>query len=204
MADNANPPNPDPKPDDQPPGDEPDGKEEKQPPGEDERKFSQSDVDAAVKARLARERANLKELQEKAKRLDEIEAANKSDAERLTAAQAEAEAKAQAAETRLRSLSLKNAVAMACLKAEVSDVEVVQSLIGDPTKVEFDEDGEPIGIADRVRDIVKARPYLKGSKFQGTADGGRAADRVDPTDPEALGAMDMDKYLEARSKWNKT
>jgi hypothetical protein len=181
-------------------GDE--GKEEK-PSEESEKRFSQADLDKAISERLRRERANLKELQEKAKRFDELEAANKSDAERLTAAQKEAEAKAAAAEQKLQKLALQNAIAMACLKAEVADVEVVQSLIGSST-IEFDEDGNPQGVAERVAEIVKARPYLKGSKFQGDADGGRKSDPPNPNDPEALGKLSMDDFMAQRAKWAKT
>lgn len=182
------------------------GQEDKGKETKEDRLFTKADVEREIANRLKREKAANKDLADKARKFDELEAANRTEAEKAAAAQLESEKKAEAAETRAKALALKSAVTSACLKFDIPDVEIVRSLIGDPSKWEFDaDDGEPLGVDERVSEIVKARPFLKGTKFAGSADGGKTADKVDLNDPEELGKLGMEEYLEQRAKrLNKT
>lgn len=197
------------------------GEEEKPPTGEEENQddngnddedkgskgtYNQDEVNRIVKERLARatkgqlSREEVKALQDKAKKFDELDAQSKTAQER---AEAEAQANKESAEKatqRARSKALRASIAEACSALGIQDVAVVKALIADGEAIEYDDEDEPIGITDRVKDIVKARPSLKSGRFEGGADGGpKAGDKEDYSDPAYLATLTMDQFMAARA-----
>ena len=172
-----------------------------------EKRFTQKELDQHIKDRLARAgkgmptKAELAELREKAKKHDELAAASQTAEERAKADKEAADAKAVAATARARSKSLKAAIASACAKQGVADLEVITALISTGEPIEYDEDDEPEGIDERVKAILKSRPALKGSKFETDGDGGvKNKGKPNYSDPEYLASLPMEEYMRLRGE----
>jgi len=155
---------------------------------------SQEELDRVISERLKRERAKFSDyasLKSKAQEYDKIVESSKSETEKLSSKAAEAEAKAQALTAKVRSKSLQFEVASLSTKLGIIDSETALALIG---SVEFDENDEPIGVEERLKELVKAKPFLKAHRFEGSADGGSRNASPD------LSTVDMDTYMSARNK----
>lgn len=179
---------------------EPDEQDSKKSENADEKRFSQTDLDRLINERLRRERESKKDyndLKAKAAKLDEMEAQNKSEAEKAAEREREASEKATKAIQKARDKALQAAIAKACSTANVADIEAVEALIM-RSGVEFDDDDEPVGIDDAVKDLVKRKPYLKGSRFEGNADQGIKNPKGDKNDPDYLGKLSMEDYIRVR------
>lgn len=171
-----------------------DGEQKPQAQQPDEKRFSQTDVDAiAAKVRTEERRKAKAEAEEEARK------AQMSEAERLKAEKAEAEAKAEAAraaaDARALKADLKVAAAAAGVKAERLDY--VLRLV-DITSIPV-TDGEPDqkAIKDAIGRILTDFPELKGEQAQargGSNFGGSGGDSVD------LGSLSMSEYIAQRRK----
>jgi hypothetical protein len=166
----------------------------------------QSEVDRIVRERLARAtkgqltKEELAQLRDKATKFDELDAKSKSAEERLSAEAQANKTAAEKATERARSKALRASIAEACSALSIQDVAVVKALIADGEPVDYDDEDEPIGITDRVKDILKARPSLKNGRFDTGADGGpKPGDKEDYSDPEFLAKLSMDQWMEARA-----
>jgi hypothetical protein len=155
------------------------------PPADPPKAFSQADVDRIVGERLARAKAepppDYDELKKAKARLDEIEAANKTELEKAAERAAQAEAKATAAEDRARKALLRSAVTSAAVTAGAVDPDAVLALL-DKTSLTVADDGTVSGLDDAVKALLEAKPYLVGKAVTpppGGGDGGPRGKAVD-------------------------
>lgn len=132
--------------------------------GTENRTFSQSELNAIVQDRIARERgrfANYKELETKAAEYDKLEAERMSEVERATNEATASRDRAEKAETALKSERLRNAVYTGSIKAGVVDPDAVLALIERDSLI--DSDGNPSGIDDAIAALLEAKPYLRAN-----------------------------------------
>lgn len=139
------------------------------PPGDPE----PADVDGLKRA-LASERANAqtatRDAKAKERRIAELEAkikeredAEKSDIEKAVARAEAAEKRATDLEARNRQIAVRHATADAARDAGFADPADVYRFL-DLDDLEYDAEDQPVGIADRVKDLAKAKPYLLAPK----------------------------------------
>lgn len=161
-----------------------------QPPAPTTRTFSQEDVDRIVSERVAREQKKYEgfdELKAKAAKLDELEAADQTETQRLAAerdaAIAAADAAKQSGQTALEqaNTTLKRAevIAKAAAAGAAVPADVYTLLAGDPAhrehmqKVTVGDDGQVTGAEEAVKALLEARPHLVGTTPRpGSGDGG--------------------------------
>lgn len=143
-----------------------------------EKSFSQDDVNrliAAEKRRLLAEQPDLTELRTKAAKLDELEAANKTELEKAQGKVVEAERKAAESADRAKRALLKAAVVNAAHKANAIDPDAVFALI-DQSKMTVSDDGTVDGIDDALKALLAEKTFLVGKPTTppvgGNADGG--------------------------------
>ena len=154
---------------------------------------SQEELDRVLSERLRRERAKFADyaqLRQKAEEFDRLTEAQKTEAERLTARLTEAEQRVQSLRDRVRERSLRSTVVELSNKLGIVDAEVAMALLGG---VEYDDEDAPVGVEERLRDLIKAKPFLRTGRY-GSADGGA---RQEPAD---LSTVDMETYMARRSR----
>lgn len=159
--------------------------------------FSQAEVDRIIKDRLARAKAeppsDYADLQAKAAKLDELEAANQTELEKLLARAEAAEKKATEADERARNSNLRSAVTAAASQAGAVDIDAVFALLPKDA-VTFGDDGQVTGADDAVKALLESKPYLVGQaappppKPTGSADGGA---RGSGSGPRQLSRADL-------------
>lgn len=167
------------------------------------RSFSQADVDRIVKERLARVKADppadYEELKTKASKLDDLEAANKTELEKAQERMAKAERAAADAAERAQEHLLRAAVVAEAARKNVIDPEAAMALI-DRATLEFDKEGAPTNIADAMDLLLKAKPYLVGGG-KGSADqGARSTSGVGQLSSESLKTMTPEQIVKARQE----
>jgi hypothetical protein len=124
-----------------------------------EPKFTQADIDRAVKERLERERkkyADYDDLKTKAHKLDEIDAASKSEADKLAEKVAKAEQREKEALARANARILKAEI-MAKAAGTFHDPEDVYLALKDKLSVGDDDTVE--GLEDALKELGKAKPH---------------------------------------------
>lgn len=148
-----------------------------------ERSFSQSDVDRIVAERLRRAKseppADYEELKAAKLKLDELEAASQTEAEKAVARAEKAEKERDEALSSAKETALRSAILAEAAKADrkVVDPEAVVTLL-DRSTLELDKDGNPKNIAEAMDSLLEQRPYLvaaggsRGDADQGARDFG--------------------------------
>lgn len=125
--------------------------------------------DADYVAKLRREaadyRTKAKVNADAAKRLAQLEDANKSETEKLTDRAAAAEADRDGWRGRYMDLAKRQAITEAAVAARTTDAETVYLYLRD--EVEIDDDGNPAGVAKALKQLQQRKPHL----FRATADG---------------------------------
>lgn len=136
-----------------------------------EQTFTQADVDRIVANRLSRARkefADYDDLKAKAAKLDEVEAAKKSDLERERERAAAAEKERDEAMSRAQKTLVRSEIAVHAAAAGAVDVADVVALLTGSGDVTVGKDGEVEGAKEAVKAMKKAKPHL----FGGAAAGG--------------------------------
>lgn len=127
---------------------------------------SQADLDRIIAERVARVKAappaDYKELQAKAQKLAELEAANQSELERAQTANAELMQRAEAAEQATRLAKIHAAVITEASKAGAVDPDAVIALLSNDA-VTIDDAGQVTGAETAVKALLEAKPYLQAS-----------------------------------------
>lgn len=149
--------------------------------------FTQDEVDRIVQDRLKRDRssrpaepADYKDLQAKAKKLDELEAANATDLERAQKEAADATARAEQAEAAAKAAAIRSSVVAAAAGSGAVDADAVYALL-DKNALTVADDGTVTGVDDAVKTLMEAKPYLVGDKTQsGGGDAGGDGDKKKP------------------------
>jgi len=161
-----------------------------------EKTLKQSEVDAIVESRLARERkkfADYDELKSKAQKFEEAEAAKLSELERETAARVAAEARAAELEARVTADRVKSAIAEAGRELGVNNVKLLQAAV-DATGVTVGDDGQVTGASEAVKAAVAENPELVGAKGNsGSADQGARGGGPDAITQEQFDALPMEQ-----------
>jgi hypothetical protein len=117
-----------------------------------------------VKDRLARERekfAGFDELKTKAAKLDELEAANRTELEKLQTAATAEKARADAAESKMKEALRRSAVVAAAQRAGAVDPDAVYALLN-KDEVTIGDDGQVTGVEEAVKALLVAKEYLVG------------------------------------------
>lgn len=172
------------------------------PPGD--RAFTQADVDRIVQERLARVKAappdDYDDLKAKAAKLDEIEAANKSELEKLQDALAVEQTKAATASERAQRALIRAAVVAEAQRAGAVDPDAVLAML--PTNaVTIGDDDLVTGADEAVKALLEAKPYLVGKPTRpspGSADGGQQSIKPAQWSREDLKGKTPEQINEAR------
>ena len=141
-----------------------------------DRTFTQSELEAILGDRLARERskfADYDSLKDKAGKLDQLEAERLSDIEKATRAATEAAERARIAEEQLRSERLRNAVYSEAVKAGAVDPDAVFALLDKGALL--NDEGAPQGVGDAITALIDAKPYLRAQAPKPKGDIGAGA-----------------------------
>jgi hypothetical protein len=156
------------------------------PPAPPEKTFTKAEVEQMIVDRLQRDRKDRKsddeiaELEKRAKRADELEAANlsqaeklKADADKAAAERDEAKQAAQAATDRANKTLMRASIISAAAKAGAVDHNAVHALLaaqdftvtkdGQEIKVTVGDDGQVTGHEDAVTAFLEANQYLVGA-----------------------------------------
>lgn len=169
---------------------------------QDDRTFTQADVDRIVKDRLARAKsappADYEELKAAKARLDELETANATELEKAQKRAADLERQASDATARAQEALLRSSVVAEAARKNVIDPDAAVALL-DRSAIEFDADGNPTNIADAMDSLLKAKPYLTGGATRGSADlGARGGDGKGQLSRDALKNMTPEQIVKAR------
>lgn len=150
--------------------------------GDPPKSFTQADVDRIVQERLSRAKlrppTDYEDLKAKAAKLDELEAANKTELERAQEAQRKADERAEAAERRSQEISRRHAIEREAAKQKAADPDDVFAVLQTSAKyrdmVTMDDDGQVTGVEDAIKAILTDKPHLVGkvSTPAGDGDGG--------------------------------
>jgi hypothetical protein len=138
------------------------------------RTFSQAELDAVVRDRLARERAkyaDYDDLKAKALRFDELDASAKSDLQKAQEAAAAAEQRAKTAEDRARTTLLRSTVVAEAVRAGAVDPDAVAALLP-ADAITIGDDGAVVGAAEAITALLEAKPYLRAATTTPPASGG--------------------------------
>lgn len=133
-------------------------------------------------------RKTQKELAAAQQRLKEIDLQGKSELEKTVAERDEIKQKYDALLLENQQLKLRSAFDKLAVKANFIDFDDAFAIIVGSKKVQFDEDGNPEGIDELVKNAIKTKPYLvkseensNGSKLPKTepANGSKGKDQLD-------------------------
>jgi hypothetical protein len=155
------------------------------------RSFTQEDVDRVVGERLARERqkyADYDDLKSKAAKLDDLEAANKTELERAIARAEKAEQEGKALRESAQRQLIEAAVIAAASGAKAIKPEHMPKLI-DTSKVTVGDDGQVTGAEDAVKAFLAANPEYVGKPRPGGADQGARSGGAEPEPTPGLGRL---------------
>jgi hypothetical protein len=173
-------------------------------PAVDDRTFTQADVDKIVQERLARAKTSAPpdydDLKAKAAKFDEIEAANKSELEKLQEALAAEQNKASAASERARRAAVRAAVVAEAQRAGAVDPDAVLAMLPEDA-VTIGDDDQVTGADAAVKALLEAKPYLVGKPTRpvpGSANGGPRGDQPAQWTREDLKNKSPDQIEAAR------
>jgi hypothetical protein len=190
MADDGNPPvDPNQTPPADPPADPP------------ARTFTQEDVDRIVQDRLARAKtqppADYEDLKAAAKKLQELEEADRTELEKTMAKLEKAEKRAADIEAAANKRLIEAAVLAEAARQNAVKPEHLHKLI-DTDAVTVGDDGQVTGVQEAVKAFLDANPEYVGTRATGSADQGARAGGVKQLTREALASMSPEEIVVAR------
>lgn len=154
--------------------------------------FSQADIDRIVRDRLNRQKAQFAdydELKTRAARLDEIEAAQKTELEKAQEKLQQFEKQAADATQLAADNALRAAVISEAARKNVVDPDAVLALL-DKSLLELDDSGAPKNLSDAIDSLLQAKPYLAGTRPTGSADlGARGSSEPGQLSREDISAL---------------
>ena len=137
-----------------------------------EKTFTQAELDEILKQRLARAvPADYDDLKSKAQKLDELEAANKTEVERALAKAEKAEKERSETEARANATLKRAAIIEAAASQNAADTSVVVALLINSEDVTIGKDGEITGAEKAVKDLLKEKPFLVKGQSAGASGG---------------------------------
>lgn len=158
-----------------------------------ERTFTQAELDEIIKDRLGRERgkyADYKELQAKASKLEELEAAQLSELEKAQRAAEKANAEKEAALKQAQQMLIRSAFVAEAARQGAKHPDDAYAL-ADRSGVMVDDDGKVAGVDAAVKQLLDAGRLVMGAPKApdldgGAGDGERASGKPAPLTPEEL------------------
>ena len=148
-----------------------------------------ADYVAKLRKEAADYRTKAKANADAAKRLAQLEDANKSETQKLTDRATQAEGERDDWRGRYMDLAKRQAITQAAADAKTTDAETVYLYLRD--EVEVDDDGNPVDVGKAIRDLAKRKPHL----FRNTPEGARDAFATGKTPP----ALNSDGLTDALS-----
>src|SRR5436190_4503809 len=145
--------------------------------------FTQAQLDAIVRDRLARERDKYKgfdDIKRKADEYDKVSESNKTELEKAQGKAEEATTKATQAEAKMRRALGGAAIISEGSKQGARDPSLLVRLI-DVDSLEISDDGEVKGAAEAVTALLASHYYLKGGGYTASGDGGQRTSAGLPT-----------------------
>lgn len=144
--------------------------------------LTQRESEKALKARLAVAERDLKDLRDK----------DLPDNERLTKRVADLEHQLAAREAENRTVTLRAAVTSAAARLGYNDPDDAYRML-DTAVVQYDDDGQPKGVAKLLEELLKAKPYLGKGTEPGTGSWGAGATG------QPGGKTDMDSLIRQKA-----
>lgn len=166
-----------------------------------ERTFSQADFDRAIKHRvgeaLTKQKAQFgdyDDLKKKAAEFDQLQEAQKTELEKAQERATQLEQQAKESTARAQEALLRSAVVAEAARKNVVDPDAAFALL-DRSSLQFDDNGNPINVAEAMDSLLQAKTYLVGGS-RGSADLGArngatgpaqiTADQIKGMSPEAV------------------
>lgn len=168
------------------------------------RTFSQDDVDRIVQERLARAKtappADYDDLRAKAAKLDQLEAANKSELEKANERAARLEREKTAAEELVQRTRIESAIVGEAAKRGV-DPDIAIAMV-DRSAIDFDTEGKPMNIAQAMDSLLTAKPNLAsgGARPNGADQGARGQSGIEQLTRDQLKQMAPHEIVKAQSE----
>lgn len=148
-----------------------------------------ADYVAKLRKEAADARIKAKANADAAKRLAQLEDANKSETDRLSDRAGAAEADRDEWRGRYLDLAKRQAITEAATTAKTTDPETVYLYLRD--EVEVDDDGNPLDVDKAIRGLAKRKPHL----FRTTPEGARDAFAGGQGTPPALNSDSLSDAL---------
>lgn len=165
--------------------------------------FTQEDVDRVVKDRLARERAKydgFDDLKKKASEFDKLEAEKKSELEKAQERATELERQIAEATRKADENALRSAIVAEAARKKVVDPDAAFALV-DRSSLVLDDSNTPTNIGEVIDALLEAKPYLAGTRAQGSADlGARGKSAAGQLTRDDLKTMTPAQIIEAQDK----
>lgn len=137
--------------------------------GTPERTFTQAELDAIIRDRLARERPD-PEILRKAQEYDKLQEAQQTELQKASARAERAEAAAAEAETRARGILIRAAIMTEAAAQNAADADTVVALLASSVEITV-KDGEVKGAREAVKALLKDKPFLVRAATPGTSGG---------------------------------
>lgn len=132
---------------------------------------SQEQLDRVLGERLGRERAKFADYDEikgKAAKFDELDAASKTELQKLADAKAASDTELERTKAELKNQKLETAVLAVAGSKNIIDPTAVVALL-DRSKIDYGDDGVPKNLDALIDELIKAKPYLVGKNGRGPA-----------------------------------
>jgi hypothetical protein len=163
---------------------------------QEERRFTQADVERLITERLSRETKKYADYDKTKAELKRLQEARKSDVDRLQETVSDLTAKFTEAESRARANLVKSAVVAAAARLDFNDPQDAFRLL-DVGGLEVEDDGSVKGLDGTLQKLLSEKPYLRK----------QAVSKTSPTNPATAAALTMDQIktmspAEINSRWD--
>ncbi len=163
---------------------------------QEERRFTQADVERLITERLARETKKYADYDKTKAELKRLQEASKSDVERLQETVSDLTAKMTEAENRAKANLVKSSVVAAAARLDFNDPQDAYRLLEVAT-LDVEDDGAVKGLDAALQKLLSDKPYLRK----------QAASRTSPTNPATAAVLTMDKIktmspAEINARWD--
>ncbi len=149
---------------------------------QEERRFTQAEVERLITERLAREAKKYADYDKTKAELKRLQEASKSDTDRLQETVNDLTAKFAEAENRAKANLVKSAIVAAAARLDFNDPQDAYRLL-DAGSLEVEDDGAVKGLDAILQKLLADKPYLRK----------QAVSRTSPTNPAATAALTLDR-----------
>ncbi len=163
---------------------------------QEERRFTQAEVERLITERLAREAKKYADYDKIKAELKRLQEASRSDTDRLQETVNDLTAKFAEAESRAKSNLVKSAIVAGAARLDFNDPQDAYRLL-DAGGFEVADDGSVEGLDGALQKLLSEKPYLRK----------QAVSRTSPTNPATAAVLTMDQLktmtpAEINSRWD--